>query len=121
MKTLQILQDNINHPVFKTTVAAAIEFVASRTIECDQGEETIHPSSKWFSDLYAFRKRIGYIKPGAAIGLDEMIQTLAANDVPVQMRTLELDRGAIAVWIDQQDELLGILVFPRDFPKDELK
>jgi hypothetical protein len=108
---IEILQNNIADSRFGPTIDAAIQFVQSAELERRDGPNLLLQSSKTVADLHAFRKRSGYYNEATVLGLDETIGALAARDVAVRLGVMGTSKGYVAIWVDEQDALLGVMVF----------
>lgn len=108
---IEHLNDNIGDQRFGRVIEVAIELLSSAKLERQSGPNLLLQSSRAVADLHAFRQRSGYYKKGAAVGLDETIEALAAHDVSVRLGVLETSKGDVAMWFDEQDALLGVMVF----------
>jgi len=108
---LQILKQHTEDLRFGSIIAAALKILEFATIERESGPAMLGQSSRSVAELHAFRKRSGYYIEGKAVGLDETIEALASCDVPVRLGVLEIRQGAIAMWLDERDFPLGVIVF----------
>ena len=109
---LQILRRYSENTRFASVIGVALDILSSANIERETAPNMLLQSSKAVAELHAFRKRSGYYKEGAVAGLDESIASLAERAVPVRAGLIETDQGYIGVWLDEQDCLLGVMVFP---------
>jgi hypothetical protein len=108
---IELLYDSIGDRRFGSAIQVAIGLLSSAKLERQSGPNLLLQSSRAVADLHAFRQRSGYYKEGAAVGLDETIEALAAHDVPVRLGVMETSKGYVAMWLDEQDALLGVMVF----------
>jgi len=108
---IQILKDHADDTRFAPIIAIALNFMHSTRVDRDAEPTMLLQSSNSVAELHAFRKRSGYYKDGAVIGLDETIAALTENDVPVRAGLVETDKGYVATWLDEQDVPLGVMIF----------
>jgi len=60
---------------------------------------------------WEIRKSLPKFKRAAFVGLDESIEALLANDIPVKGSLVETESGAVVVWIDETSgSPVGIIV-----------
>jgi hypothetical protein len=118
----QIFAENMSNPSFGDVVREIVNFLNGATATQVHG-----PSGNWqmsndVSELYAFRKRIGYCKQGAFLGLDETIEALGCCGVLVQGAAIEFDQGLVALWLDDQRVLRGLFLAKKQqgWPCDSL-
>ena len=91
-------------------VAATVDFLNAVSVTGQNGPDGKGQTGKQVSDLHAFRKRSGYYKRGAVFGLDETIEALALVEENVRLGVIETDRGAVALWLDEHDEIVGVIL-----------
>ena len=103
----QILIVNSAHPRLSGVIADAVDFLKTANIT-RQSDLKDTGTAKDVGDLHAFRKRSGYYKEGAVLGLDETIESLASVKGNVRLGVIEADRGIVVIWIDEQDSIVGI-------------
>jgi len=115
---IQTLRDHADDARFGPVIAVALGLLETAKVDRDP-EPTPHlQSSRQISDLHAFRKRSGYYKERFIVGLDETIAALAEKDVPIRAGVVETDQGYIAVWLDERDSPLGVMVISPKSPPD---
>jgi hypothetical protein len=112
MKTAlyQTLLSNIAEPRLSGVIASAINFLRAATITAERGPSGNGQPAKQVSDLHAFRKRSGYYKDGAVVGLDETIESLALAEKNVRLGVIETDRGAVAIWFNEHEVIVGLMI-----------
>src|ERR1700733_7945990 len=106
----QIFAENMSNPFFGDVVREIVNFLNGATAKQVHG-----PSGNWqmsndVSELYAFRKRIGYCKLGAFLGLNETIEALGCCSLLVQGSAIVFDHGLVALWLDDQHVLRGLFL-----------
>ena len=110
-RIIQILTDHADDTRFAPIIAIALNLIHSARVDRDAEPTMLLQSSKSVAELHAFRKRSGYYKDSAVIRLDDTIAALTENDVPVRAGLVETDKGYVATWLDEQDSLLGVMIF----------
>jgi hypothetical protein len=113
-QTIQILEKHIGDPRLGGAIGEAIDFLSSSHIEKEEGPTGSGQSSKSVADLHAFRKRSGYYKANAVRGLDETIESLRSCDTLVRSRVIESSNGYVAIWLDDHELPLGVLIFRKN-------
>jgi hypothetical protein len=113
-RILQSLESHIGDPLLGSAIRGAIAMLSESQVEREEGPSGSGQSSKSVADLHAFRKRTGYYKAGAVAGLEETITSLGRSDSLVWARVIETSRSYLAMWFDDQDTPLGILVFEKE-------
>jgi hypothetical protein len=106
----QTLISGDHDPRVVTVVAAAVDFLKAATITAERLPRGAGQNAGQCSVLHAFRKRSGYYREGAVIGLDETIESLAAENGNVRLGVFETDHGAVALWLNDQDIVVGVMI-----------
>ena len=114
-----MLRQTSNTPRLGEVIAEAIDFLSSSEVVREEGPTGLGQPSRSIADLHAFRKRSGYYRANAVKGLDETIQSLAESDALVQSRVVETDEGYIAVWFDDQEVIMGVLIYRKNLKASE--
>lgn len=110
MTTTQLLQRGVSDPRFESVSREAMSLLNASLIDRINGPSGPGQSSRSLADLHEFRKKSKYYK-AIVPGLDETISSLKEHDRTVHSRVIELDGSFIAVWLDSQDDLAGIMIF----------
>jgi len=110
-RAVQLLQKHTDNLALRSVIAEAIGFLSSSRIEREEGPTGSGESSASIADLHAFRKQSGYYKAGAVSGLEETIESLRSRNVDVRSRIVETSDGYVALWFDEQEMPLGVLIF----------
>jgi hypothetical protein len=112
MKTdlYQTLMSGAADPRLSRIVADAIEFLKRAVITGEHGPSGNGQPANQVSDLHAFRKRSGYYKDGAVVGLDETIESLALAGKNVRLGVIETNQGAVALWLDEHSLIVGLMI-----------
>ena len=116
---LAILKQGSGDSELGAVTSRAVGFIESAELETERGPAPLNQSSSAVADLHAFRKRSGYYRPGTVDGLDETIKSLAARDVPVRLGVVEARQGAVAVWVDDENSVLGVMILTTQNPPPE--
>lgn len=106
----QTLMSDAAEPRLSGVIANARGFLKAASIVGELGPSGSGQPAKEVSDLHAFRKRCGYYKDGAVIGLDETIESLALFEGDVNLGVIETDRGAVALWLDKRGSIVGVMI-----------
>ena len=107
---LKMLRESSQNPELGPVISRAIAFIESAEVENIRGPNPLDQLSASVADLHAFRRRSGYYRAGAVDGLDETIGSLAVRNVPVGLAVVETRQGAVAVWLDDKDTVLGVMI-----------
>lgn len=113
-ETTQLLKKHSDDPRLKQVIGEAIDFLSSSHIEKEEGPTGPGQSSKSIADLHAFRKHSGYYKVDAVSGLDETIESLRNCDALIRSRVIETSNGYVAIWFDDREMPLGVLIFRKN-------
>lgn len=108
---IEILAAHLSDPRFGLVARAAKRFVESTQLIREHKSPSPPQHSKTVADLHAFRKRSGYYNEKAIIGLDETIDGLNSSEVLVHLHVAETTQGYVSLWLSEQNELLGLMVF----------
>ncbi len=96
---------------FSKVAATAIKLVGDYGAPIEIGDMSGETDpSKYYAELWAFRRRIGYYDPTRVLGVDETIDALLAADCPVSLVSVEVDGCVIAVWLNTQSQPVGLIV-----------
>src|SRR5690348_13049617 len=107
----QILAASTEEPSLRAIIAQAINFLDTAEIAGELGPNGTGQSAKQVSDLHAYRRKSGYYKEGAVLGLDETIASLAGAGSPnVHLGIIETRRGGVAIWLDDHGSIVGVLI-----------
>lgn len=108
---IELLKKRLDDPRLDAIAKEAISFIKSAHQTGGHFPTGPEQSSKALAELQRFRTASGYYKKDHIFGLEESISCLSAHDVPVRLGVVEPDRGHVAVWVDQQQNPLGIMIF----------
>jgi hypothetical protein len=106
----QLLVSNSKNEKWRDVVAAALRMIAEANTDSELGPSGAGQSAKEVAELHAFRRSVGYYKPGSAVGLEHAIESLNGMPGRVHLGVIETDRGVISMWLDDQNALVGIIV-----------
>lgn len=67
-------------------------------------------SSLSIAKIYKIRMKHKTFRPEAFEGLEQSIEALDAKDVIVRLAAVETDKGVVSVWLNGDDEPVGIVV-----------
>jgi hypothetical protein len=86
---LGLLKAHSNDDDLGRAASAALELLHTAKLIHESGPRGQGQSSRYLADMHAFRKRSGYYKEGAVIGLEETIFLMGRKDIRVHLRALE--------------------------------
>lgn len=113
MSALQNLLDLLEEcrgGTFSDVASQALAFIErARTRHFTRSAETSQSAD--IARIWEIRRSLPKFKRAAFVGLNESIEALGANDIPVRLSLVETESVLVAVWIDEaKGSPVGIIV-----------
>ena len=103
------LQAAVTHSHLGVVVAEALRRRSEGSWETSQSGSSL-PASH-YAKIWKFRQEMGRFDPLRVLGVPETVASLEATEGQVGLAVLESGSGgSIAVWVDDHDKLVGLIL-----------